>query len=177
MNGDDDDAALFRRAVGKVRRLDVDTVEPVRGRRPLPPRRTGQDGEAPRWLGSGEPATAGDADEAQGTDYHRSGLQHGVLRKLRRGGFPLTGEIDLHGMTAAAAAPALAGFLAHACRERMTCVRVITGKGLSSPGMKPVLRPRVAAWLRSDERVLAFTAAPRHDGGTGALYVLLRSRR
>jgi DNA-nicking Smr family endonuclease len=34
----------------------------------------------------------------------------------------------------------------------------------------------VLAWLRAHDAVLAYTAARDRDGGSGAVYVLLRSR-
>jgi DNA-nicking Smr family endonuclease len=53
-------------------------------------------------------------------------------------------------------------------------VRIIHGKGLSSAGKLPVLKGKVDAWLRQMDAVLAFCSARRNDGGTGALYVLLK---
>jgi DNA-nicking Smr family endonuclease len=38
-----------------------------------------------------------------------------------------------------------------------------------------VLKQKLNLWLRQREEVLAFTSAPRHDGGTGAAYILLRN--
>lgn len=38
----------------------------------------------------------------------------------------------------------------------------------------PVLKQKVNLWLRQRQDVLAFCSALRRDGGTGALYVLLR---
>ena len=86
-------------------------------------------------------------------------------------------ELDLHGLTVREAGLRLGDFLADARGRRLGCVRIIHGKGLSSPGRSPVLKPQVARWLRAHEGVLAFTPARREEGGDGALYVLLRSRR
>ena len=95
---------------------------------------------------------------------------------LRRGAYPPEATLDLHGLRADQALGRLDGFLAGAQNERLRCVRVIHGKGMSSPGFKPVLKPRVRHWLREDKRVLAYVGAPPGDGGDGALYVLLRAR-
>jgi DNA-nicking Smr family endonuclease len=59
--------------------------------------------------------------------------------------------------------------------ERM--VLVIHGKGAHSPLGLPVLRGEVSAWLSqstASEHVAAFATASQNDGGTGAVYVLLR---
>lgn len=106
-------------------------------------------------------------------NFHQPGIQHRVLRKLRKGEFSISAELDLHGLTSLQAKSRLTDFLAHANRETQTCVRIIHGKGLSSPGKKPVLKRKVATWLTKRKDVLAFCQAPRHDGGSGAIYVLL----
>ena len=55
-------------------------------------------------------------------------------------------------------------------------MRIVHGKGLSSPGKIPVLKPRVNHWLAQRDEVLAFVSTPPRDGGTGAIYVLLKAR-
>ncbi|CAN0465622.1 unnamed protein product [Phaeothamnion confervicola] len=168
----------FRELIGKVRPLVYDTIEPERAR--TPPRRRRVEPEASSV--ALEPAAAqrlgsDSHDAAAGHDYHRPGLQNSVLRKLRRGQFPVQDELDLHGMTVREAGVRLGDFLVHARGRRLSCIRIIHGKGLSSPGRSPVLKPQVARWLRAHEGVLAFAPARSEDGGSGALYVLLRSRR
>ena len=47
---------------------------------------------------------------------------------------------------------------------------------LGTKGMteqQPILKQKVNQWLRQRAEVLAFCSAPRFDGGTGAVYVLL----
>ena len=56
-----------------------------------------------------------------------------------------------------------------------SCVRVVHGKGLGSPGREPVLKSRVHSWLVQKQEVLAFVQARPAEGGNGALVVLLRA--
>jgi DNA-nicking Smr family endonuclease len=87
------------------------------------------------------------------------------------------GRLDLHGMTQAEAHPALTDFLAGAQDAGKRCVLVITGKGLRPDGRAGVLRDAVPGWLNSPpnrRRILSFTPATPADGGTGALYILLK---
>jgi DNA-nicking Smr family endonuclease len=57
----------------------------------------------------------------------------------------------------------------------MTCIRIIHGKGKRSRNNKgPVIKTKVNHWLRQRDDVLAFCSARPIDGGTGAIYVLLR---
>jgi len=67
-------------------------------------------------------------------------------------------------------------FLAHAQREGWRCLRVVHGKGLSSPGGASVLRPLMAHLLGHRDDVLAFASAPSGQGGSGATLVLLAER-
>ena len=169
----------FSELVGKVRRLTHDTVQPQRARSPLRPRPVPVATSASPALIPQAPSdfVATDSTLSAGHEFHRPGLQHSVLRKLRRGHYPVQDELDLHGLTLREAGARLGEFLLTARGRRLSCVRIIHGKGLSSPGRVPVLKPQVARWLREHTAVLAFTAARRADGGDGAMYVLLRSQR
>lgn len=106
--------------------------------------------------------------------YLRQGLGTDVLTKLRRGHWAVQCELDLHRLTADEAHDALAEFLADARHRGVRCVRVIHGKGLSSPNREPVLKSRVRRWLSHWDEVLAYCEAPQHAGGSGAVVALLR---
>ena len=104
----------------------------------------------------------------------RGGLQQRVLRKLRRGQFAIEAELDLHGYIVPEAREALAVFLRDAQLTGKRCVRIIHGKGLGAEGRLPVLKIKVNSWLRQKDQVLAFCSTRPQDGGTGAVYVLLK---
>ena len=97
------------------------------------------------------------------------------MRKLKRDQYPITREVDLHGLTINEARSILQEVLRSAQRDSITAILIIHGKGLNSTQGKSVLKPMVRSWLQQDERVLAFTDAPRKKGGTGAVYLMLRS--
>lgn len=89
-------------------------------------------------------------------------------------------HIDLHGLNSEQAFHNLVGFFRSAYYKGARTALVVTGRGLNSPNGTPVLRAKVAQWLTQDpfrRIVLAFCTARREDGGTGALYVLLRKHR
>jgi DNA-nicking Smr family endonuclease len=109
-----------------------------------------------------------------GQTYVRRGLGTDVLARLRRGHWSVQGEIDLHGHTTEEAHDALAEFLDDARAHGYRCVRVVHGKGLTSPNKEPVLKGKVRKWLSHWDDVLAYCEAPRHSGGGGAVLVLLR---
>lgn len=110
-----------------------------------------------------------------GLEYRRPGLQDNVLRKLKRGQFPRQDQLDLHGMTIEQARTALASFLIESKQRNLRCVRIIHGKGLRSGERGPVLKARLSGWLTSRQETLAFCPAQRTEGGSGAVYVLLRN--
>jgi DNA-nicking Smr family endonuclease len=110
----------------------------------------------------------------------RVGLDPRLLSQLRNGGFAVQSHIDLHGMIQPAAHQALADFILTSVRKGLRSVLVVHGRGLGSPGGRAVLKHAAANWLSHGEiggHVLAFVTARTHDGGTGAMYVLLRREK
>jgi DNA-nicking Smr family endonuclease len=108
--------------------------------------------------------------------FRRPHVPEAVLTKLRRGQFVVDAEIDLHGMTGLEAKAALRAFVAACVARHMSCVRVIHGKGRRSGPRGPVLKNVVNHWLQLADNVLAFGSARAVDGGSGAIYVLLRRK-
>ncbi len=117
------------------------------------------------------------ADDGLHVEGRRVDVPPDVLRKLRRGTFPLDARLDLHGLSVDAARAKLDGFLRAMRGRGERCVLVIHGKGEHSPQGVGVLRGEIAAWLSQappSEHVAAFATAREADGGEGAVYVLLR---
>ncbi len=106
--------------------------------------------------------------------YRKPGLQDQVLRKLKRGQFPIEGKLDLHGLTTAKAKSTLYHFIQQAYDHHLRCVLVVHGKGYSSQNGHPVLKNSVNHWLRQSPYVVGFCTAQDKDGSTGALYVLIK---
>jgi DNA-nicking Smr family endonuclease len=107
--------------------------------------------------------------------FQRAGVRLLVMRRLRRGLYPIEDELDLHGLTQTAARERLADFLARSRDGGCRCVRIIHGKGYRSGLRGPVLKTAVNLWLRRHADVMAFVSARAIDGGAGAMYVLLRA--
>ncbi|MDA9650129.1 Smr/MutS family protein [bacterium] len=104
----------------------------------------------------------------------RAGIDGSTQRRLFRGDVPVDRRLDLHGLTAARAENRLVQFIETAARDGCRCVLVITGKGAG------ILRGHVPDWLKRQPlspHILALAEARPHDGGSGALYVLLRRQR
>lgn len=106
--------------------------------------------------------------------FCRDGIQKNVFKKLRSGHYRISDELDLHGFTVKQAKELLVYYLQEAAQFEGCCIRIIHGKGLSSGKQKSVLKTYINHWLSEHERVLAFHSAKIRDGGTGAVYVLLK---
>lgn len=116
-----------------------------------------------------EDANDHEADQS----YLRPGVRSDVLRKLRRGHWSIQAQLDLHGYTRVDAQRALGEFLKASHGAGLRCLRIIHGKGHSSPGREPVLKGRVRRWLQHIDLVLAYCEPSEFDGGSGAVLVLL----
>ena len=112
-----------------------------------------------------------DADELDG--YVAPGVDRRELRKIKRGDYAPGEVLDLHGLTTAEATAKLKLFI-DSRRHRHRCVCIIHGRGLHSKGNVAVLKAHVRQFLRRHPAVLAYADAPRTDGGSGAVYVLVR---
>lgn len=175
---DPDEDLLFRQAMSGVERL-----EDPHGLAPPPPPRvarvTDDDAEALARLSE---LVSGDgpfdiADTVEYIEGAAAGIDKRLVASLRRGDFALQGHIDLHGMTRPDAKEAVERFLLESRRAGKRCVLIVHGRGLNSKDHIPVLKAQLAVWLhrgRIGKAVLAFATARPHDGGAGALYVLLR---
>jgi DNA-nicking Smr family endonuclease len=169
----DDDIRLFRESVAGVRPLSVQRIIPQRT--PPKPRARFRRADDRQVLADSLDDTVDAAELGTGEElwFHKAGIQRQVVRKLRRGHYRAAAALDLHGMSVAAARPALAEFIAEAHARDLRCVRVVHGKGRRSGPQGPVLKGKVSQWLQRRADVLAFCSARPVDGGTGAVYVLL----
>ena len=116
-----------------------------------------------------------DLQPGDSLSFCRSGIQKSIFKKLKKGQYSVGAELDLHGLTRAEAQVELSHFVQSARESNIRCVRIIHGKGYGSSNKGPKLKPMVNQWLQKRSEILAFCSARRIDGGTGAVYVLLKS--
>ena len=174
MSVNDDDKSLFTEEMSNVKRHQHDGIAPYRARPKAVPLKLHQDNEQVLVDMMSDMYQATETETGEELLFKRPGVQDRVFKKLRRGQYSRQAELDLHGYTVAEAKEALIRFF-HECRlYNLTCVRIVHGKGKQSPGKEPVLKGKVNHWLRQKDEVLAFCSAQKIDGGTGAIYVLLK---
>lgn len=177
-----DEAAILREAYAGVRPLGAN------GNTRMPPMRevnrpvVSEEAEVLAAL-SDLVSGQGNFDLTETEEYvegTRVGIDPRLTSRLRRGEFAVQAHVDLHGMIQTAAREALTGFILESVRKGLRTVLVVHGRGLGSPGGRPVLKHAAAQWLSHGTigaHVLAFTTAKPQDGGAGAMYVLLRRDR
>jgi DNA-nicking Smr family endonuclease len=170
-----DDRALWRRATHDVKRL---TPRPAPALPPAPEKRKPA---AEQPVVDRRPQAAITPSPPLTLDRF-AGIDRANAERLRRGKHEVEARLDLHGLTQAEAHRALASFIRGARGTGKRCVLVITGRG-TAKGTNPsggVLKTAVPRWLNEPEfrpHLLAIATAQPQDGGSGALYVMLRRTR
>lgn len=171
---DDEDPDLFRRRMSDATPLQHESTAPVPRRVPPKARFARADERDVLQESLQDDVDHAESMSGEALSFRRPSVGRRTFRKLARGGFSVQGELDLHGMTVGEAHDALKGFVESSGTRGHTCVRIVHGKGLGSGRRGPVLKRKVDKWLRRWDPVLAFVSARQIDGGTGAVYVLLR---
>ena len=174
---DNADSALFNTAMQGVKPLTSDKL-PLTKPRPLPiPKQRYLDDALVRKEMLSDHFEPAEVETGEELLFIRPGLQHSVLTKLRRGQYSIEAELDLHGMIVREAREEISYFL-HECQDRqIRCARIVHGKGHGSWQKQPVLKNKLNKWLQQWDEVLAFCSARPVDGGTGAVYVLIKRRK
>ena len=168
-----EDSELFRLTIGKVSAIKSDKVLLTGAYKPKP---------YPKSLSINREDDLSDlidinAEQVGIEDllsFMAPGLQHNVLKKLRKGQFKLDAKIDLHGLNSNEAKQELLHFLHNCLEDGCRCVHIVHGKGHRSSDNHPVLKNNLNLWLRQHKNVKAFCSASPQAGGAGALFVLLR---
>lgn len=109
--------------------------------------------------------------------YNIKDYDPNVLKKLKRGEIAYQDFLDLHGKTRDEAKQLVKNFIEKSRKIGFRCVLIIHGRGMHSRDYIPVLKEALKSWLSGKSigrHILAFCSAKATDGGTGAIYVLLR---
>ncbi|MBX2838998.1 MAG: Smr/MutS family protein [Gammaproteobacteria bacterium] len=170
----DDDMALFRDAVGEVRSVNNDKVTHDSIRPSATISSAQRDDESVMDALLSDLSENDLLETGEHLSFTQPGVQRSVLRKLKSGRYASQATIDLHGLNLKQAKSELSAFLKHAQTHRHLCITIIHGKGRREVNQGPKLKPAVNQWLRNNSQVLAFCSARASDGGTGAVYVLLK---
>ena len=173
-NNKDEDSG-FAELLGEVKVLSSDRVHPAKPKpRPIPQQSRLDSKKVMEELAV-SPTEHEEMQPGDTLSYMQPGIQKQVFKKLKRGQYRIEAELDLHGMTKMEAQEELIAFIEHVRLQGLRCVRIIHGKGFGSSNKGPVIKPLVNHYLQRRAEVLAFCSARPVDGGTGAVYVLLKA--
>lgn len=109
--------------------------------------------------------------------YATPGVQLKLMKRLKQGHIPWDAGLDLHGYIIDDARTELSSFIRECSNQQLRCVMVIHGKSNNVETQHALMKSYVNDWLRQMDPVIAFCSAQPKDGGTGALYVLLKRAR
>ena len=112
-------------------------------------------------------------DPLEVLEWRQDGIQLAVFDKLRKGGYDIARELDLHQRTVKEAHADVYRLIGQAHANDWRCVLISHGNGLRSP-TPARLKSYVAHWLIQHPLVLAYCSAQRHCGGTGSVYALIK---
>ncbi len=172
----DEDAALFEATMKDADRLEAEAPPPAAPAAPPPAAPKPPPQAQPAAPRAAAPVPAKFPDLASGA---AGGVDDRTMLRLRRGQLRPEARLDLHGKTQQEAHSELGPFIEDARAAGRRCIIIITGKGRVSEG-GGVLRRQLPQWLNAPQirpHILGFAAAQPKDGGSGALYVLLRRAR
>ena len=96
-------------------------------------------------------------------------------KKLRLGKYHIDYTLDLHGFTLDEAYLKVKQTFEIAISKNYRCLLIITGKGLHS--QSTTIKTSLEEWLKEpffSNKIIKWTDAQQKDGGTGAVYVLLK---
>ncbi len=103
-----------------------------------------------------------------------AGIDKRQAERFKKGRLKVEAKLDLHGLTQKTAHSILNNFIENQWKIGKRCVLVVTGKG------KGVLQSAVPNWLNQpliNQYILSFNYAQPKDGGSGALYILLKRHK
>lgn len=112
-------------------------------------------------------------DPLEVLEWRQDGIQLAVFEKLRKGGYDIARELDLHQRTVKEARGDIYQLISKAHANNWRCVLISHGKGLRSP-TPAKLKSYVAHWLTQHPLVLAYCSAQRNRGGVGSVYALIK---
>jgi DNA-nicking Smr family endonuclease len=174
---DKDEISLFRQSIGTVRPIRQNSVITLPEKpKPWPSQRVADERQTLEDMATGFSDNEY-LETGEELAFKRDGIQSRLFQKLKRGQLKIENVLDLHGMTIALAKAELSQFLAEARATNRRCIRIIHGKGKGSKQGIPVLKRKLNHWLQQRDDVLAFCSARVIDGGTGAVYVLIRKNK
>lgn len=104
--------------------------------------------------------------------HAQNGLSPKIIKKMKRGDIDYAPTLDLHGQTVVEACESMSQFIYH--HQHAEFIHIIHGKGYHSENSMSILKTQVVSFLRQHPQIIAFNSCPNKDGGSGAVFALLK---
>lgn len=108
------------------------------------------------------------------------GIDRKLDKKLKSGNFVADIKVDFHGLKLDEAFNYLISTVKYAYENGLKFILVITGKGYGTKLGKDSIKSQIEHWMTHPDissRVVKYVDAQPKDGGLGAIYVLVKSRK
>ncbi|HAW44915.1 MAG TPA: hypothetical protein DCW60_01000 [Sutterella sp.] len=169
----EDDTDLFLKEMQKTGVIPI--KDKGKAQQAAPRLRTEPRAAVQRMNAAAEAANVKDTFVKDSETYLSEDASPDLLRKLRRGAWPIADRLDLHGLRVSEAKPRVTAFLRNSHDVGLRSVIIVHGRGLNSPE-GPVLKDLVRSWVRQIPYVMAYIEAGPDHGGEGAIILLLAQK-
>ncbi len=105
-------------------------------------------------------------------NYAKYNVSPKILKKMKSGNIDSVPVLDLHGQNVIEACESMSQFIYY--HQNQQFVQIIHGKGYHSQRGMSLLKTQVVHFLKQHPGVVAFNSCPSKDGGTGAVFALLK---
>lgn len=108
------------------------------------------------------------------------GIDYNTDKKLRLGKYNIDLTVDFHGKTLDEAFDSLIYHINFAYNNNLRCILFITGKGNNSEHGRETIKSSFEHWINHpsiSDKIIKYTNATQKDGGSGAVYVLLKRNK
>lgn len=105
------------------------------------------------------------------------GIDRKLDKRLKSGNFKIEKVIDFHGLTLDEAFNSLIYNIEKAYENGIRFMLIITGKGKGTKEGCESIKSKIEEWMKHpniSSKVIKYTDAQPKDGGSGAIYVLLK---
>ena len=107
------------------------------------------------------------------------GFDRNTDKKLKAGKINIDLRLDFHGLTLEEAFNSLVKNIEKAYNSGLKLILIITGKGRGTKEGKDSIKILIEKWMKYpiiSSKVIKYVDAQQKDGGTGAIYVLLKNK-
>lgn len=106
--------------------------------------------------------------------FSGNGISVKLIKKMKQGRIDYAPTIDLHGQTLKEACSSLSKFIAY--HQQSQFIHIIHGKGYHSNNGMSILKSQIVHYLKQHPDIVAFNSCPPKDGGTGAVFALIKAK-